>query len=235
MLKIIEAFAGVGSQKMALRNIGIEHESVGIFEIDIDAIISYGVIHHEECEEFESGNTIEQMKDWLLEKNIGWDFKKNKSRIPRLNKTKTKLLYNACYLANNFGDISKADAKDIPDHDLFTYSFPCQDISLAGLQKGFEKGSSTKSSLLWECERIIREKQPKYLMLENVKNLVGNGFIENFKKWLTLLNEIGYVNYWQVLNATDYVIPQNRERVFVVSIRKDINQLRKPYNSLLNL
>lgn len=100
----------------------------------------------------------------------------------------------------------------------------CQDFSTAGKQKGGDKGSETRSSLLWECERIIAEVKPKYLLMENVKNLVGKGHKHNFDAWLEVLEKLGYDNYWQVLNAKDYGVPQNRERVFVVSIRKDLNQ-----------
>ena len=117
----------------------------------------------------------------------------------------------------NLGDISKLDVNDIPEHDLFTYSFPCQDISVAGKTKGIVKGE-TRSGLLYECERIIEAKRPKYLLLENVKNLVGKKFKTQFEEWLAYLESLGYTNYWKVLNAKDYGVPQNRERVFVVSI-----------------
>lgn len=122
---------------------------------------------------------------------------------------------------NNLGDISKIKTEDIPDHDLFTYSFPCQDISVAGKGLGLDEGSGTRSGLLWECQKVIAVKKPKYLLLENVKNLVGKKHKHNFDKWLEWLEEQGYTNYWQVLNAKDYGIPQNRERVFVVSILGD--------------
>ena len=116
----------------------------------------------------------------------------------------------------NLGDISKIEVEDIPEHDLFTYSFPCQDLSIAGKQVGLHKG--TRSGLLYECEKIIEHCRPKYLLLENVKNLVGNKFKPQFVEWLIYLNSLGYTNYWKVLNAKDYGVPQNRERVFVVSI-----------------
>ena len=121
----------------------------------------------------------------------------------------------------NLGDISKIDPNTIPDHDLFTYSFPCQDISAAGKGKGFEKGSGTRSGLLWECEKVIRAKKPKYLLMENVKNLVSKKFKPGFEEWLKALEEIGYTNYYSVLNAKDFGVPQNRERVFCVSILGD--------------
>ena len=117
---------------------------------------------------------------------------------------------------NNLGDICKINPSDIPDHDLFTYSFPCQDLSVAGKQAGLGKG--TRSGLLYECEKIIEAKKPKYLLLENVKNLVGKKFKPQFEEWLQYLEGLGYTNYWRVLNAKNYGVPQNRERVFVVSI-----------------
>ena len=165
MLRVFEAFAGYGSQSIALRNLGIEYEVVAISEIDKYAIKAYEAIH---------GPT------------------------------------------NNLGDICKIDPSDIPDHDLFTYSFPCQDLSVAGKQAGLGKG--TRSGLLYECEKIIEAKKPKYLLLENVKNLVGKKFKAQFDEWLDYLESLGYTNYWKVLNAKDYGVPQNRERVFVVSI-----------------
>lgn len=166
-IRVLEAFAGIGTQRMALRNLGIEHEVVAIAEIDKFAIASYEAIH---------GGV------------------------------------------NNLGDVSKIKTEDIPNHDLFTYSFPCQDISIAGKQEGFSKNSGTRSGLLWECEKVIEVKRPKYLLMENVKNLVGKKHKHNFEKWLKRLEELGYTNYWKVLNAKDYGIPQNRERVFCLSI-----------------
>lgn len=168
-LRLIELFAGIGSQTQALTNIGIAHKVVAISEIDKYAIQSYEAMHGK---------------------------------------------------ANNLGDIRKIE--ELPDADLWTYSFPCQDISVAGKGAGIKEG--TRSGLLFEVERLLRvasEKGtlPKYLLLENVKNLVSKKFNADFDKWLDFLAELGYTNYWKVLNAKDYGIPQNRERVFCVSIR----------------
>lgn len=168
-LRLIELFAGIGSQTQALTNIGIAHRVVAISEIDKYAIQSYEAMHGK---------------------------------------------------ANNLGDIRKIE--ELPDADLWTYSFPCQDISVAGKGAGIKEG--TRSGLLFEVERLLRvasEKGtlPKYLLLENVKNLVSKKFKADFDKWLDFLAELGYTNYWKVLNAKDYGIPQNRERVFCVSIR----------------
>ncbi|WP_080845682.1 DNA cytosine methyltransferase [Cytobacillus gottheilii] len=123
----------------------------------------------------------------------------------------------------NLGDVSKIETESIPDFDLMTYGFPCQDISVAGRQKGFSENSETRSSLLWEAMKIAKVKQPKYMIAENVKNLIGKKFKDDFDKWLNDLDDLGYNTYYEVLNSKDFGVPQNRERVFVVSIRKDID------------
>ena len=172
-IKVIELFAGVGSQAMALRNIGIDYEVIGISEIDKFAIKSYEAIHGE---------------------------------------------------VHNFGDISKIEK--LPYCDLLTYSFPCQDLSVAGHQTGISK--DTRSGLLLEVKRLLLKAKengtlPKYLLLENVKNLVGKKFIKDFERWLSFLNNLGYYSNWEVLNAKDYGVPQNRERIFVVSSLENIH------------
>lgn len=118
----------------------------------------------------------------------------------------------------NYGDITKIDWNAVPNFDLFTYSFPCTDISSAGEQKGFEEDSGTRSSLLWECRRPIAAKRPKFLLMENVKALVSEKYRPLFLKWESWLRSLGYVNYTEILNAKDYGVPQNRERVFMLSI-----------------
>ena len=167
-LRVFEAFAGIGTQRMALRRAGIPHEVVAISEIDKHAAKTYMAIH---------GYTP------------------------------------------NLGDIRAVPAGGIPDHDLLTYSFPCQDISVAGHKQGFAEGSGTRSSLLWECKRIIERKRPAYLLLENVKALVNKENVAGFRVWLTTLEGLGYTNYCKVLNAKHFGVPQNRERVFCVSVR----------------
>ncbi len=123
----------------------------------------------------------------------------------------------------NLGDISKVNTKDIKEFDLLTYGFPCQDISLAGKCKGIIKGE-TRSGLLYEALRVMKDKKPKYAIAENVTNLISKMFIEDFNIMLKELDKIGYNSYWKVLNSKDYGSPQSRERVFIVSIRKDIDK-----------
>lgn len=124
------------------------------------------------------------------------------------------------FKGRNLGDMEKADWSKIhEDIDLLFYSTPCQDISNAGLQKGFKKGSGTRSSIIWSTLDAIDQLKPKYLILENVKDMVSNNFIKDFKLWYDALVERGYKNFWKVLNAKDFGVPQNRERVFMVSVR----------------
>ena len=171
-IRVFEAFAGYGSQSLALERLkrdfpDFDYELVGISEIDKYAIQAYNALH---------------------------------PNVP------------------NYGDISKIDWSQVPDFDLFTYSSPCQDFSNAGLQKGGTEGSGTRSSLLWECRRAIIAKRPKYLLLENVAALVSQKFLPLFNKWQAELASYGYSNFAEVLNAKDFGVPQNRERIFLVSI-----------------
>lgn len=127
--------------------------------------------------------------------------------------------------SKNLGDITKVDTSLLPnDIDLITYGFPCQDISLSGLQKGFEyNGERTRSGLFFEALRIIEDTKPRVAIAENVRNLVSKKFANEFQIVLDSLEQAGYNNYWKILNSKDYGIPQNRERVFIVSIRKDLD------------
>lgn len=213
MIKVFEAFSGIGTQAMALRNIGVEHEITATSEVDEFAILSYHAIHTAEVKVPEA--TEEEMQKYMEEKNIPLD---NKGKRKTLTGKRLKDLYVASVANKNLGDISKIKNEEMPIVNLFTYSFPCQSISVSGLQKGLTKGSGTKSSLLWECERVIETVKPQYLLMENVKNLVSKKFKADFENWLKLLENLGYTNYWKILNAKDYGVPQNRERVFVVSI-----------------
>lgn len=126
----------------------------------------------------------------------------------------------------NLGDITKVDEKALPtDIDLLTYGFPCQDISIAGNKRGFvnEDGTKTRSGLFFDALRIIEHCKPKVAIAENVKNLTSKSMSSIFTIVLESLDNAGYNCYWQVLNSADYGVPQGRERVFIVSIRKDVD------------
>lgn len=175
-LRVFEAFAGYGSQSIALDLLSqsfpdFQFETVGISEIDKYAIRAYHTLHGE--------------------------------AIP------------------NHGDITKIDWSQTADFDLLTYSFPCQDISSVGKQRGFSEGSGTRSSCLWACANAIEKKHPRFLLMENVKALTQKKFSADFRRWRKWLIKQGYTNYYAVLNAKDYGVPQNRERVFMVSFRRE--------------
>ena len=125
----------------------------------------------------------------------------------------------------NLGDITKIDIKSLPkDIDFITHGSPCTDLSLAGKEAGADKGSGTRSSLMWNSVEIFKHCKPKIILWENVKNLLSKKHKHNFDAYIEDLNNLGYTSYYKVLNAKDFGIPQNRERVFTISIRNDINK-----------
>jgi DNA (cytosine-5)-methyltransferase 1 len=179
-IRLIELFAGVGSQAMALRNIGANFEHYKVVEYDKYALASYNAIH-------------------------GTNFKPT--------------------------DITQVKGKDlgIKDTDKFTYimtySFPCQDLSVAGKRKGMSKNSGTRSGLLWEVERLLNETEylPQILLMENVPQVIGEQNIKDFQMWQKFLEDKGYSNFVEILNAKNYGVAQNRERCFMVSILGEYN------------
>ena len=177
-IRLIELFAGVGSQAMALRDLGADFEHYRVVEFDKYAIASYNAIH----------NT---------------DF-------PTMDITQVKGI-----------DLGVVDTDKFTY--LLTYSFPCQDLSVAGLGKGMSKGSGTRSGLLWEVERLLNEVEnlPQVLLMENVPQVHGKKNMEDFQNWIKFLEGKGYSNYWQDLNAKNYGVAQNRNRCFMVSILGD--------------
>ncbi|WP_436945781.1 DNA cytosine methyltransferase [Staphylococcus xylosus] len=239
MLKVFEAFSGYGSQRMALKNLGIDHEIVGISEIDGDAILSYSAIHNNLNKFIKNDvtKTEEEMKKYLEKINVPLDYKTFQNKASKLKGEKLKKIYLANKLSRNYGDIKKIKPDNLPDFDFFTYSFPCQDISIAGYQSGLNENSNSRSSLLWECLKIIKYKKPRILMMENVKNLIGKNHKKNFDTFLQSLSSLGYKNHWCVLNARDFNVPQNRERVFCISILDNSYtfEFPKPYELTLKV
>ena len=183
-IRLIELFAGIGSQAKALKNIGANFEHYRVCEFDKYAVASYNAVH-------------------------GTNF--------------------------TTSDIRALTAEDlgIKETDkyfyIMTYSFPCQDLSLAGKQRGMDKGSQTRSSLLWEVERLLddlayrggRQSLPQMLLMENVPNVHGKKNIENFNAWIGKLKSLGYSNFWKDLNSKDFGVPQDRKRCFMVSLLDD--------------
>ena len=221
-LRVFESFSGIGSQSIALRNINCDYDVVGISEVDKNALIAYDAIHNKQyiVPTTDKSTMLREIKN----KNIAYNFSTGKSEIPK-NENDIKKIYDAHIRSKNFGDIRLINPETLPDFDLFTYSFPCKNISIAGQQAGANEGSGTQSSLIWECEKIIKHKKPKYLLMENVKNLIGKKHKPVLDMWCDVLDGLGYVNILPekgYINGKDFGVPQNRERVIMISIRKDI-------------
>jgi len=222
-------FSGIGCQERGILNTNLfDLEVVNTSEINKDSTLSYAAIHNnltnELIEEYKYPAKEEMIKE-LESKNIGYNFK-NKKSFNWSRCKDIKKYWLACKLSNNLGDICKVDK--LKYADLWTISFMCTDISYAGKMKGFNIDSNTRSSLLWESIRLLNQAKidnqlPKYLMFENVKALVSKKFINDFNDLLDILENIGYNIYWKILNGKDCGIPQSRERVFAVCIKKDID------------
>ena len=152
--------------------------------------------------------------------NLGIDFEiVNYCEVDKYASRAYSLIHNIPE-SKNLGDITKINEKELPkDIDLITYGFPCQDISIAGAKKGFEdsEGNKTRSGLFFDAIRIINEVKPKIAIAENVKHLTSKSMEKTFKIVLDNLKQAGYNNYWKVLNAKDYGVPQSRDRVFCVT------------------
>jgi DNA (cytosine-5)-methyltransferase 1 len=136
----------------------------------------------------------------------------------------------------NIGDITQVQGNEVPDIDLFVYSPPCQSWSVAGKREGFD---DRRGVLFFDSLRVIEQKRPPICLMENVKGMVSKRFKNEFESMLQSLNDLGYTNYWKVLNLKDYGLPQNRERLFIVSLRNDIDdgkfEFPEQYDSGLRL
>lgn len=235
-IRIFDAFAGKGALHKSLKKLGVKTNLIALSEVAPDPIIAYAAVHIDNFldKEFDYPN-VEYMREFLINRRIGWDFEKQKSSIPRMKVNKLKLLYKATILTNNLGDISAIDYEKIEDFDLFNLSFPCTDISVSGKQTGLSKedGTHTRSGLIKFGLQAIRAKKPKLILIENVKNLIGKKFINDFYSIIKEIEDYGYVCHYpykdtknylpKCLNAKDYGIPQNRERIFVFCVRDDLD------------
>lgn len=130
----------------------------------------------------------------------------------------------------NFGDVTRIDWNEVPDFDFISWSSPCQDFSNAGLRQGAEEGSGTRSSLIFQEKRMLAVKKPKYVMLENVKGLLSKSMRKYFFQYVKDLDSFGYTSFYKVLNAKDYGIPQNRKRIFVISILRTEDEPNPEYH-----
>lgn len=154
---------------------------------------------------------------------VAWSEFDPESKLP-LERQPAVIAHNALFPQwkdRNLGDMTKIDWSKVDDFDFLFYSTPCQSISSAGLQHGFTEGSGTRSSIIWNVRDAVIAKRPKFLCLENVKAMVSGKFIGMFNLWQRELERLNYINNAAVLNAKDFGVPQNRERIFLLSIRID--------------
>lgn len=227
-IRLIEMFAGYGSQALSLKYLGVKFEHHRICEWAIQSIQAYKDLHFtNDNTDYSKDLSIEQVVDFLLEKGISTDYNKSSPRkyIERLG-NKARIIYNNIIATHNLVSVCNVKGADlsIVDTDkytyLLTYSFPCQDLSMAGQRKGMAKDSGTRSGLLWEVERILSEceNKPQILLMENVPEVVGKKNKKHFSEWIKRLDEWGYNSKWQIINGTDFGMPQNRKRCFMVSV-----------------
>lgn len=228
-------FSGIGCQERGFQNSGLfDIEVLNTSDINKESVLSYAAIHcgltNEMVNTYTDYPSREEMAQYLTDINLGYEPEKNKYfdwfKLAKKKGNDIGKYWLACKLTNNLGDISRVE--ELPYADFWTCSFPCTDISVAGKMKGLDPDSGTRSSLLWDNIRLLNKAKdkgtlPQYLMFENVKNLVGKKFIKDFNDLLDVLDELGFNSYWSIINGKDCGIPQSRERVFVISIRKDID------------
>lgn len=229
---LVELFSGIGSQAKALKNLDMKIEKTWTCEWDIQAFCAYDAIHNS-CSVPESISSL--TKEELFEKLKGYtlsnDGKKpmDKRILHSYSKEILERIHTAIERSNNFVDVSSLTGKQIPsDIDILTYSFPCQDLSnvgaFHGYNKGIDKNSGSRSSLLWQVGRILTEMKsaqkslPRYLLLENVPTLLAKRHKDNFQEWIDDLSELGYYSKYFLLNAFDFGLPQNRPRLLMVSV-----------------
>lgn len=228
-IHLIELFAGYGSQALALKYLGAKFTHHKIVEWAVNSIAAYNGMHFQDHTDYSKDIDAQDLPNILFEKGISLDYNKpmTLNQIKRKGERWQRKVYNDIVATHNLVDISRVHAADLEmkggvDY-IMTYSFPCQDLSLAGQGKGMARDSGTRSGLLWQVERILLECKetgimPRALLMENVPEVCGENNRESFADWCSQLTKLGYHNTMAILNAKGYGIPQNRKRCFMMSI-----------------
>jgi DNA (cytosine-5)-methyltransferase 1 len=229
---LVEFFSGIGSQARALENLNININTLGTCEWDIHAFVAYDAIHNspeldEETAQMEKPELLEILKNYTLSNNGKHPMEFN--MLKSYSVESLRYIYSGIKNSNNFVDISSLNGKNMPENvDILTYSFPCQDLSnvgaFHGYNKGIDKDSNSRSSLLWQVGRILKEMKdadkslPRFLLMENVPTLLSKRHLGNFNMWIDDLKNLGYFNRYFELNASDFGLPQNRPRLLMLSV-----------------
>ena len=241
---IVELFSGIGSQAKALKNLGYKVNTLGTCEWDLHAFIAYDAIHSspelpETIARMGKAEILKKLESYTLSNNgkEKMEFKTLRS----YSEESIRRIIAAIERNKNYVDVSSLTGDQMPEGaDILTYSFPCQDLSnvgaFHGFNKGIDKNSGSRSSLLWQVGRILQEMRdggkalPRYLLMENVPTLLAERHKNNFKKWIDDLKELGYKSYYYQLNACNFGLPQNRPRLLMISIfveKKNEKELEK--------
>ncbi|SEU01138.1 DNA (cytosine-5-)-methyltransferase [Enterocloster clostridioformis] len=232
MLRVVEAFSGIGSQAKALKKLGIEFKVVNTVEWDIAACYAYDLIHNGEQDLTEYLNIPkDELLRILTKYSLSTDGKTpvNMRFLKTWPEDSLRKVLCAINRTRNLGSITDVTCDMLPKKiDLLTYSFPCQDLSICGSwhgnMSGIDRTANNRSGMLWEVERILKEmheakrKLPKFLLMENVSNILSKTHFGNFKEWQDFLEELGYVNKVYMLNAANFGSPQKRVRTYMLSV-----------------
>ncbi len=228
-IRLIELFGGIGAQAKALERLGADFEHYKLSEWEVHATASYHKIHMKaDKTDYSKPYTDKELIEKLLNFGISVDGKKplSHTKIKSKGEKWHRKVYNDFLSTHNVGSITNIHGKDLQIIDtdkycyILTYSFPCQDLSVAGKQKGMSKGCGTRSGLLWEVERLLYEcnELPEVLLMENVTQVHSKENKPDFDKWCSSLESLGYTNFSQDLNAKNYGVAQSRNRTFMISI-----------------
>lgn len=232
MLKVIETFSGIGAQAKALKNIGVAHKIIGTADWDINAMIAYDLIHNgpQDLSKYINatrGELLEKLKHHTL--STDGKSAADPTTIKRLSMDVLRRVCAAIDRTNNYVSVSDMDGALLPkDMDMLTYSFPCQDLSVAhawhGRTEGIDRSAGNRSSMLWQIERILKERKestlpmPKFLLMENVPNIMSGAHNKNFQEWQSSLEELGYHNQAYQLISNNFGSPQMRKRAYLISV-----------------
>lgn len=238
---LVELFSGIGSQAKALKNLGLKVKTTGTCEWDLHAFIAYDAIHHspelpEDVASLKKEEVLKELEPYTLSNN---GKEKMEYKILRSYSIDAlRRIYAAIKRSKNFVDVSSLSGKNMPEKiDILTYSFPCQDLSnvgaFHGYNKGIDKDSGSRSSLLWQVGRVLQEMKdngksmPRYLLMENVPTLLAERHRGNFAIWQSDLEKLGYVSKHFHLNASDFGLPQNRPRLLMISVYVGDNKQKR--------
>ena len=232
MLRMIETFSGIGSQTQALKNIGLDHKVVAISEWDVNAMYAYDIPHDGKQDlsalrHYTKQDLIDELKEYTL--SMDGKNPMSERAISSLSILHLKAILCSIRNNNNLVDITKIHAQDLPEADILTYSFPCQDLSISGYwhnrdSGGIDRDANNKSTLLWQVERILKEyvacerDLPPFLLMENVSNILSPRHIDNFLEWQAFLSSLGYINQVYTLDARNFGVPQSRIRTYMISV-----------------